>query len=642
MSDPVFSRLRRELLVKGAVKTRIKRRVMQNIKNQNSLVLELSETRKAIAPTSEIKKNIWDHVYSRIHNPHATTALEKICSYLSPATYAKERLSQKVSYLPAAFPVNALPHRFIKLTAAFALIGLVVRMSPFLFIASPTVAESKVSLLPTRGEVSISVGGLWQPVSNEITLEPGAMLRTRDGEASILFHDDGVIRLSENTTIQIHETVDRSGSEEIEDTPTITLYVGSVWVQGLIPSQIKGLTISTSFSDITINEGSVLISEDDVMEVSVFNRRATAVHEGQLIAMVSGEKTQMWDGNVPLLKKVSDKEYDDKWPRQNLARDAVHRKEIAQMQQERRASRAGILPTSKLYSIKRVAETVDVLMTFGSDARAQKRLENAGRRLDEVAALLATNNNQDAMDHLSEYTDELQQLSENTDGGLTDFLLQQSLTEASAEVAAVQPEDDAYLLKLAVLEASTALNTTDGGINELEGILLMDALAYLNRLVSQAELEQVVEEWNNIQESLDILSDEQFPSDVRREVLALLNNFAALVQDHLAEFEAISPTLISQVAPYIPTPEYEPIVLLSEQELVDIVQGIRGRIFLYHMQRSRLNQLIVELKALSGHPEEGRILPLLYTELPNGPENFPDRIKKEITKLRWKTAVETL
>ena len=56
------------------------------------------------------------------------------------------------------------------------------------------------------------------------------------------------------------------------------------------------------------------------------------------------------------------------------------------------------------------------------------------------------------------------------------------------------------------------------------------------------------------------------------------------------------------------------------------------------MQRSRVNQLIAELRAVRGHPEEGRILRRLYQALPGGPENFPDRIQKEITRLQWETA----
>ncbi len=73
-----------------------------------------------------------------------------------------------------------------------------------------------------------------------------------------------------------------------------------------------------------------------------------------------------------------------------------------------------------------------------------------------------------------------------------------------------------------------------------------------------------------------------------------------------------------------------------------VVKDIRVRIFVYHMRQSRLNQLVAELKALNGHPEEGRILRRLYAELPGGPENFPDRIEKEITRLRWEIAADTI
>ena len=598
-SDPVLNRLYKDIAAKTAAKARIKRKVMERI--------QLPDMKTYTAPSPAIKQAIWERVYARI------TAVPT--------------------------PQIVWPQRTLKLTAAFALLALAVRMSPYLFLVPPTVADSEVTLLPVGGEVSVAIAGMWQPVSEELTLQPGMMIR---GEATLLFHDDGVVRTDENTTIQLHDIAKRAEPTATDVHPTLTLYTGRVWVQGLVPSHVRGVTVATSFGDITVNEGSVSIAEDDVVDVYAFNRRAVVEHGGQSMVLVAGERTQLWEGNIPLIKKLAHGAYQEGWVAQNLARDAVHRREIAQLQQERRAARAGILPTSPLYSVKRVAETVDVLLTFDEEARTQKRIDQAERRLDEAAALLA-DNQEDAHEHLAEYRETLQELAlETEESALIEFLLQQSITETSTEVAAAQPEDDAYVIKLAVLEASTELESARNAL-ELEAVLVMDALAAAQRSLDQAQYAEARKQWIDLESSLAILDEVQLPADVRKEVVALLGDFAREVQEYDQQFAGIDAAFTKHLAAYVPA-EYteEAVASLSDEELQQLVQDIRSRIFVYHMRQSRLNQMYAELKALAGHPEEGRILRRLYTVLPGGPENFPERIQKEITRLRWERAADTI
>lgn len=609
--DPITQRLYQDLAAKSAVKARVRRKVMERIQMQQ--VASLQVARQGVQPSLAKKQAIWERIQARLQVTSASASAQ-------------------------FWPQGAM-----RLAAAFALIALAVRLSPTLFIATPTVADSNVSVLPTRGEVMVSVGGMWQPLNNEMILEEGTMLRTEDGEASILFHDDGVVRMDANTTILLNDVTDRSATLESTPDSTITLYTGRIWVQGLVPSQIRGLSVQTTYGLVTVNEGSVSIKEDDVVDVLVYNRRTMVNHNGSDIVLVSGERTQLWEGNVPLVKKIAETRYEELWPRQNLDRDAVHRKEIAQLQQERRAARAGILPTSRLYSVKRVAETVDVLLTFDSDARTQKKIDQAQRRLDEAAALLEEDHQEEAQIHLAEFRDMLQDLAQETGTSVTETLLQQALSATSADVAAVQPEDQAYLLKLAVLEASTQLDH-DRSSQELEAVLLMDALAMMNRSIEEGDVAAARAQWRDMQSSLSVLDDETLPEDVQKEVLSMVGRAAVLVEENEQQFAEIDPDLVEQIAVYAPAGDDLPqaVAAMTEAELANLVDGIRGRIFLYHMTRSRLNQLVVELKALTGHPEEGRILRRLYSELPGGPENFPDRINKEIVRLRWEKAGETL
>ncbi|PIQ75796.1 hypothetical protein COU78_00295 [Candidatus Peregrinibacteria bacterium CG10_big_fil_rev_8_21_14_0_10_49_24] len=634
MSEPFLSQLRDQAKPSAAVKNRVRSRVMRRIAPAESL---FADVRKNVAPTTSVRNRVRARTMRQIHAGHALGVLEQIRDIVTPSPALRSKLHGQIFMRLEPIRVASRSYRPLKWTASFALFALAIRVSPFLFLAPPTIADSAVTLLPTRGEVSVSVGGLWQPVSNEMTLEPGTMLRTHDGELSILFHDDGVIRLGPNTTISLNDTAKRFGPDSATLNPTLTLFTGELWVQGLMPAYVSGIRVETSYGTVVVNEGSVSVAEDDTVTVRVFDRRAKVLHGSQEISLVAGQRTELWEGNIPLVKKIAETQYDADWPSQNLARDAVHRREIAQLQQERRASVAGILPTSKLYPVKRVAEAMDVLLTFDEDARMQKRIAHANTRLNEAAALLSEDQVTDAAAPLAEYTQVLLAMAGDFETGtLQYFLLQQSLAEATSDMAAALPDDEFYLLKKAVLEASVAI---DGVVSaeDVQGMLIMDTLAALIYAVSEGDVANVQKTWIELQPHLAMLEQEEITlqEDMHKEILALLGRFAEAVQSRESQVASIDPELTDQLKAYLPVDHAETVSVMSDEELTILVQGIRDRIFTYHMTRSRLNQFAAEVRAMEGHPEQGRILRRLYVVLPDGPELFPDRIRKEITRVRW-------
>ena len=121
----------------------------------------------------------------------------------------------------------------------------------------------------------------------------------------------------------------------------------------------------------------------------------------------------------------------------------------------------------------------------------------------------------------------------------------------------------------------------------------------------------------------------------------LLSEFAFAV-NNLSEHEDVSvdPELLKDIAEYLPRDTT--VAVLTEEEIMGIVEAIKERVFVYHMPKSRINQLLVEFKALANHPDQGRILRRLYFALPDGPETLPERVRKEIVKLQWQKAGEIL
>ncbi|MBU0766801.1 FecR domain-containing protein [Patescibacteria group bacterium] len=631
-NESIVKRLERDLAPPSGAKERIWARIEKRCNTEN--VLE--KIPAMVRPSASAKSRIWARVLSRIDVPESVAILDKLKELLVPPPELGVHLKRRFTFAQAS--VVPIQQRAIKWVAAAVVFALIVKAGPQLLIAPHTVAESAVSLLPTRGEVSISVGGLWQPVTDEIVLEPGALLRTHQGEASILLRDDGVIRLDAGTTVQIHDTRDPSDSSGSADT-MLTLVAGRIWVQGLIPASLRGITVRTDYGMVNVNEGSVSIEENESIDVKVWDRRAQIIQGDNEVYLVMGEKISLSEeGGSLIVKKLSDSQYDDEWVQQNLKRDAVHRRSIAQLQQERRAARAGILPTSIFYPAKRIAETVDVLLTFGEGARTQKRLEHASARLDEVAGLLADGEVEAVRISLAEYHDSLLAVATGSGDDLVQRLIQQSLAEESGDIAAVLPGDDAYLIKKAIMEASVAVPKGKITAADVEGVLLVDTIAALLQKLDEDGTYGLSDVWTDLSVHLVVLNDDgsDLRPEVRKEARMLLSEFAFVLSEH-GKTGGVDGALLAQVEEYLP-PQTEVSPVLSDEEIATVVTNIKERIFIYHMARSRINQLIAEFKALEGHPDQGRILRQLRFVIPDGPEQFPLRVRKEIIRLQWAKA----
>jgi len=498
-------------------------RIQKRIEARLATPALLLEVQKALTPSQQQKACIWERIAEKVDMQHTAAFLDRLRELLTPPQDLGITLQSFV--LPRMVPAHVVVRqRTVKWVAAFALFLLVVQAVPQLFLAPSTVAEGAVTLLPTRGEVTISVGGLWQPVTGEITLEPGMLLRTHDGEASLLLRDDGVVRLDAQTTIEVESLADPADTEAILG-PTVTLITGQLWVQGLIPPSLSGITVQTTHGLVEVNEGSVSVTEDREVEVKVWDRRAQVIQAENFLYLVAGERVRLFEDEPLFVKKIPEEEFETDWVTQNLQRDAVHRRSIAQMQQERRAARAGILPTSPLYPVKRIAEKVDVLLTLGEEARTQKLLEHANVRLDEAAALLAEGEVEAMRIPLEDYRDSLLAVAAGSGGNLlVQELLAQSLAEQTGEVAAVLPDDEAYLIKEAILEASAAVPDGTVSASDVQGILLVDTISALIAKVDE-EGTADVEIWHDLQEQLDFIDDEEssLRPEVRKEAQVLLS-----------------------------------------------------------------------------------------------------------------------
>lgn len=566
--------------------------------------------RESLEPDDGARIRVWNRISEHIAPSRARGFLEQVRAFLTPDQSNVLHLGR--GFLPAMQPV-AVPARPFKWVAAFAIVIVALRASPLLFLAPQTIAQSSVFLRPTRGDVFVSFAGLSQQVAREVELEQATTIHTVDGEGTVLLHDDGTIRLGEATSVTLLDVTDRPA--ESDDIATLTLAQGTVWIQGLVPDHLRGISVQTPAGLVTVHGGSVSVSVgNDGVVVEVWDRHARLEQDGDAdIVLVAGERLTALIGQNLAIATMSDGEYDASWPSQNLQRDAVHQRAVAQEQRERIAARAGILPTSRLYPVKRIAENIDVLLTFDRETAVKKRVAQATTRLNEATTLLSEGES-GATIPLQEYQVAMLQIANGSGDTLTQQLVEATVAENAAQLGAQLPSDDVYAAKKLVLDTSVQL--PGSGINEadVEASVIGDTVDALQIAAVEGDREAVESGLETLAPFIaDLPEGTELEESVKKEVLSRLVRVADALNDSEIADTSTGSTIAVVDRTY--TPLVQPVVHLTQDEINTVISGILDRVFTYSQYTGQTNQLRQEVIKLQGHPDEGMILRALYDEL---------------------------
>lgn len=510
----------------------------------------------------------------------------------------------------------------LRFAAAFVILAFVVRLAPTAF-TTRTIAKTDVLLRPTHGEVSVLIGGLLQPVTTgEITLEKSALIQTgADGGATIVVHDSAVLRLGPSTTLALHDV---SGTSSRAYDKTMTLYNGKLWAQLFLASRSQPMTIDTAQGVVHIREGSVSIAqgrdeEEAGTTVSVWNRSAVIDRENEDVTLFAGDQVALAQDEPAFVTKLPLER--DSWTQHNLSMDVIHQREIAKLQQQRLASQAGFLPGQALYPVKRLAEQVDVLLTIGSQAKAEKILAQAETRLSEAAALLEQGSVSDATESLNEYKQAIHDVASGSGGNIAiQSLVSERIAEASAALSAALPEDGVYPVKEALLETTSTLasESADPVLEEREAKrqALSDQLALLVRKVGEAgDVYELRGLEQKLQADVEAFKEESegIPPEFFEEARSTLIRMDSEITAMESRLGINSGTSALLSVPSTP---------LSDNQVDAYVERILRRMNVYTETRSRTNQLYLELVNIRGNVDNGRILRRLLTRLESSDERL--------------------
>lgn len=568
----------------------------------------------SITPDDALRSRIKHRVQRSIEPVSLRRSVEAVL----PSPSLRQILKQRILGRLSPESDESFVHGSLKWVASFAVFLLLIRAMPLVFLVPPTKADIGVQIIPIGEDVSAFIGGVWRNVVTPEVISGPLMVRTAgDSRATIILNDDGVIRIATNTTFKLHDIGDRPHFAHVG--PTASLVRGQIWVLGLLPPVTESLSIETAHGTVDITSGSASIREDgERMTIALYDRGAT-FHQGEKKSfLVSGERGTVAASNTLSVVKMPVLAFADPFVSENLSQDAVHRVEIGKLQQERRTRMAGILPTSILYSAKRIAEQVDVLFTLTHDGRTEKRIRQADTRLSEALALVSEGQNTEAAAPLTEYRDSLIAMAGGTGDNLVKYLLKKHIADASVSIDPQTSSGKIQLVRSAILDVSASIPDTALQSRDIEGYVLVSKLTEINHMISvQGNLSGALLAYADVSPYLQSLLAEEGGAHplLQKEAKSLLVSTASLISDAAKGSQnTVLVAVQTDLDQYLP-PEPSS-TLATEAELQLVIDGILKRIFIFKAPLSRYNQLLLEMSELKGNPNRGTLLRRLYRALP--------------------------
>jgi hypothetical protein len=589
--------------------------------------LNLASLAKLQTPSSSLRTRIFENISSHI-TPQIGVDLKSLVSGIRVPNL---HFLREVVLLRLAPRRSSFFGHWFKWSFALALLLVVVRLSPFVFTAPSLRAQTGVYLLP-KGDVSVLHGSLWETVDHSTVLTRATTVRTGpEGSATVILSDDGVIRLAGNTQISLEDLSDRPLKAH---GTTASFDFGQIWVFGLVPTFVDGLSLQTRLGLVSVNEGSLSLYDDGIMaSLAAYDRGATLVSPKKTLFIIAPERVSTRGSAGSLALSTSTKEQKEStWVQQNLEQDAAHRSDLVKLLSERKKNDAAILPSSLLYPAKRFAEEVDVFFAFSSEEKSTKRLAQANSRLHEAFVLLNDGKATEAQIPFSEYRSTLLALASSSQDNLVQSLIREQIVSASASLldGDQTASGSVRLLTSAVSEVSAILPNANLRAEDIEGYILIDRLSRIHKNLKISHyMNDALAEYDTIRPYLSTLLKDQSSTNtlLKKEATSLLVSLSDVLPTSSLE-DAARRAISTDIAQYLPQEKEE--VLVSEAELTAQVQAMMSRIFVFRHPRSRYNQLLVEMTSLAGNARRGTLLRRLKVALPDA---LGEYVNTEVKKL---------
>jgi len=282
--------------------------------------------------------------------------------------------------------------------------------------ANPDIGAPEVIIEIDEGGVEVwpAGGSTWQRVKDGQTLGAGDRVRTlEDSSASIIFYDNSVMRLDENTEITISE-LDIDPENYLDQKVSVELIVGRAWsrIMNLLDldssyevqtSSVVATVRGTSFTmsvdergetEVDVTESMVELalfqSASGSEEIITTNPRQLRLEAGRYITRGAFKNLTENDQPVDVFNIESQSIDEDRlkssWYLKNMTRDEDFSDRIWGLRRDKLRRYIKILPDSPFFGLQRLGEKLGLAI---SGEEKKETLQNIymARRLAEVAEL---------------------------------------------------------------------------------------------------------------------------------------------------------------------------------------------------------------------------------------------------------------
>ena len=443
----------------------------------------------------------------------------------------------------------------------------------------------------------------------------------------------GVVGGGENTEVNLREAAFMAPQDRTEAIARVTY--GQLWATSLLPDTLNIATkLVLPQGSLVLKQGSVSLLADPAQSTVQVFHRFTEVEPtaSPAIRLIEGEQIKLLADGASERHLVTETMRGEEWVQTNLARDAAHHAEVETHRQELAQAVAGILPTSTFYSLKRAAEEIDLLLTFGSDARHEKKLLNAQTRINEAVALLQQGELEAAESPLAEYKEAIRELASVSEEE-AQKMLTSSFIASSTTVASALPHSPLYDVKKTLVEVSTELADSDLPLAEVDLYLLSDALLQIEELIANEQIAEAALAFRGIEGAVTSVMERQTLEEMAvtkdslkalktiiRAIAFSLEQSRETVQPELAATledlsKRVAGKLPAEPAPIVATAETDK-VCMSLQEVTRRTNSFLASVFTYETPRGQRNEVLRQIASLPDCPQSGRILSKVMNKVP--------------------------
>ena len=264
-----------------------------------------------------------------------------------------------------------------------------------------TEAETRNEIIMNTGMVyTKSLGGSWNLLKGKKEIRIGDQIKTsKNSTAEIYFANNSVVRISENTRLNISH-LDRNSSTNLKEKieTVLQLQEGRLWTNVLPKNAQQNFSIETKNSRVSTSYGVFDIEENTNTTIRTLQHAVNVESRTNTQALIlsAGYETKLSDisqGIYPLSSQ------DDSWSIENQKKDAIFATIALDKEKENIKKAAGVLPTNPLYDVKQAVDALHqtpltttiktfasskALMNLGNTELALKQFTRASNQLSQL------------------------------------------------------------------------------------------------------------------------------------------------------------------------------------------------------------------------------------------------------------------